>query len=217
MAVGTIVRVWKETPRLHGVSIDVELGETHARPGQFLLVNVGPKSPSEGPANEVIPLAIASAPRVRPLELLFDATGRAKVEVGCSIDVGEATGAGFDLEPARGKDVLVFAVGSAISAVRPVLDMVAADRAGFGRVTFFYSAREEIEQAYRSRDPIWRDASIDVRRSNGLDWVQDAFRASPVPLSNAVAFVVGMKEMELAVRDTLVEAGLSPSQISSNI
>ncbi|MBI4822239.1 MAG: hypothetical protein HY791_38625 [Deltaproteobacteria bacterium] len=215
MAIGTIVRVWQETPRLHGVAVDVDFGDTHARPGQYVKVEVGQHA-TDASSKQVIPLALATAPGVRPVELLFDASARPQVAAGERIDLGSPEGRGFDLDSFAGLDILVFAVGSAMSAARAVLDAITARRAEFGRVTFFYGARSELEHAYRERDPLWTAARIDVRRSTDLDWVQDRFRAAPVPLENAVALVVGLPEMERAVREVLVAHGLRADRIFSN-
>ena len=208
----TVVEAWRETPVHTAVRLSVPeaLAQAHHHPGQYVLLELAPGITS--------PFAIASTPGERDFELLLgrDALAQLGAEIPGSFSLSAPQGPGFAVERAIGHDVVVFAVGSGMSAVRPLLELIRERRDEFARVVLFAGARSEAEHLYRGFDAPWRDAAIDVRRSVGRPWVQDVFAAAPLKLEHAYAFAAGMDAMIVAVRQTLGDHGLDPSHFLLN-
>ncbi len=96
---GIVRRLWKETPHLTGVVLEVspELAAQYTRPGQVVVLR-----PND---HDQIYLAIASAPgEVQALELLIGEAGmaKAKLEQGARVQLDPPSGPGFKLEMAEG-------------------------------------------------------------------------------------------------------------------
>jgi NAD(P)H-flavin reductase len=117
---------------------------------------------------------------------------------------------------AEGKDVLLFAVGSALAPMRPLVNLIRAKRSDYGRVVLYAGARTADDFPYRKEFDAWKRDRIDIVCSVSKPWVQDMFKADPVPVDDAVAYVCGMKEMMDAVTATLVDAGMPAAKIGRN-
>ena len=207
-----IVRVWDETPSLKGIVLEVEpeVVTSYTNPGQVVVVHAG---------GEKVYLAIASSPgEEAALELLLGPAACKKIEPqeGQSLQIEPPFGNGFPLELALGKDVLLFCVGSALAPVRPVVEHLRRARSDYGCITLYVGAHTESDFPYQQMFDDWKRDRIDIVRSISKPWVQDQFRRDPVDVRNAVAFVVGMKEMVADVKSALVEQGLSEELIKSN-
>jgi NAD(P)H-flavin reductase len=179
--------------------------------------------------------ALASAPDPGGVaELLLKRGGRvadaaiAAAVPGGALEVTRPFGNGFPVEEAEGRDVLLFAAGSAIGPIRALIQHVGVHRARFGRVTLFYGQRHGGEFAYRADHLDWERRGVRVVLCpSGEDdaWqglrgrVQEVARslafggASP---GDAVAFVAGMHAMVEDVRDTLAAAGIPPERVHAN-
>lgn len=210
--VATVVESWKETPALTSVRLSVSpaLAAQHRHPGQYVLAEVAP--------GLISPFALASTPGEPELELLFGREVQQQLGgiVPRSFPVSSPQGAGFPIERAEGHDVVIFAAGSGMSAVRPLLEVIRDRRDAFLRVVLFAGARSEEEHVYRGWDVLWREAAIDVRRSVGRPYVQDLFAAAPLALDRAFVFAAGMDPMITALRTMLVEQGLDPARFALN-
>jgi NAD(P)H-flavin reductase len=213
VAEARISAVWPETPALLGMRLDVgrEIAERYRRPGQYMMVRA-----LDG---AFFPMVIASSIGEPDLELLVGGEARARmpIEIGAEIEIGAPEGPGFPYERAIGRDVIVFAVGSALAAVKPLLELVRLRREAFERVVLFAGAKSWEEHAYRSCDELWSAARIEVRRSVGRPWIQERFAQDPLPLDNAMVFVCGMESMIIAVRTMLVTRGLPSDRFGANI
>ncbi len=202
-----------ETPTLKAVELDVpaEVAAAYTRPGQYVVLH------PEG-ADKPVFMALASAPGAAPLELLVGpaAAARLPLEAGAEIAMDAPGGKGFPIELAEGKDVLLFAVGSGMSAIRSVIEHIRAHRDRYGSVVLFAGAHTDADHAYVDRTAEWEAAHVEVVRTTSKPWVQDVFRGSPRPTGNAVAFVCGMKEMVQGVTAALGEAGLAADQVRQN-
>lgn len=206
-----VKNITNETPTLLSVALEVsdEVKTAFVTPGQYIVLH------PEG--DKPVFMAIASAPG-SDLELLVGpgAADKLGLVAGASIEIDPPAGKGYAIDLAKNKDIILFSVGSGLSAIRSVIDFVRAHREDYGRVVLFHGAHTDEDHAYRRLDEVWATANIEVRRSNSKPWVQDVFRANPVPVESAVAFVCGMKEMVAGVTEALVEAGLDAGQVRQN-
>ena len=210
---GVVRRVWAETAHLTGVVVEVaaEVAARYQRPGQVVKVY------AEGGAP--LYLALASRPgEARALELLLGPSARdalAPAE-GAVWRLDPPFGPGFALEGAAGRDVLLFAVGSALAPVRPLVEALLADRPRYGRVILYAGAHTAADLPYREDLTAWREAGVEVHESHSHPWVQDVFRSAPPALRDPAAFVCGMPAMVKGVTEALLEAGIAAERIGKN-
>jgi NAD(P)H-flavin reductase len=223
-----VLDAWDETAAFRGVrlSLPPALARAHERPGQVVKARTG--------AGEAF-FALASAPDPgATAELLVKRGGRvadalvAAAVPGRTIALTRPFGNGFPIEDAEGRDVLLFAAGSAIGPIRALLQHVMTHRNRFGRVTLFYGQRRGAEFAYRAEHLDWERRGIRVVLCpSGEDdaWkgvrgrVQEVARSlafGGAPPGEAVAFVSGMTGMVDDVRRTLGAAGVPPERVHAN-
>jgi sulfhydrogenase subunit gamma (sulfur reductase) len=210
-------RVWAETPRLTGVVLEVEadVAGKYVHPGQYVAVHV---ERADGQKKRVF-LVIASAPgEARAFELLAGETAMTDIAFaeGRTINIDPPQGKGFGVEHARGRDVVVFAIGSGLAAVRPVIDTIRKARSEYGRVTAYLGAHTAADFAYAGHFDAWGRDRIDVVRATSRPWVQDLFERDPVPVSNAVAFLCGNKPMIESTTELLVKCGMARDNVRKN-
>jgi NAD(P)H-flavin reductase len=209
----TIRRVWKETPRLTGVALEVPEDVTRAyeRAGQYVVLH--------SQDGKKVYIVIASAPGApKEIDVLL---GEAAVEKlkpieGGTLDLEAAAGAGFKLDDVKGSDVLLFGTGSAIAALRPLISTIRRNRADYGRVTLYIGVKSADEFAYVKEFEDWVKDRIDIIRGISKPWVQDLFLKDPVPVDRAVAFICGQKDMMESTTAALVGAGMPAERIRKN-
>jgi NAD(P)H-flavin reductase len=208
---------------LHAVDLDVShtpLAQAPIAPGQYLKVLLPP-------AQEGL-FAIARS-QGGQLELLVKEGAPVAdlllgLPAGATLQVSAPQGPGFPLSLARGRRLLLFATGSGISAIRPVLDAVAQSRAAFGPVTLYFGARRPSAFAYAADLERWRQADIWVVQTvsapeqSGWGGLRGYVQAH-LPqerLEDAVAFVAGQPGMVEDVRRALTERGLPQERLFLN-
>lgn len=135
-------------------------------------------------------------------------------------------GQGYPIQHHRGKDILLFAVGSGISPIRSLIWYLAAHRQDYAGVTLFFGARTPKHFAYQDELAAWRSEGVHVvrvvSREDGTDagyvhgYVQTAIQAHPLAPENTVAFVCGMKSMVEGVTGELARLGVSTDRIFQN-
>lgn len=203
-----VARVWPETDTLLGVYLEVEAParQQHVRCGQIVVVEPD------------VYLALASVPKAPQFELLVAPAAVEALDLreGASLKFRGPVGPGFDLEPAVGKDVLLFAVGSALAPIKPVVEAIRLRRGEFARVSLYAGALSESALAYRGVYPAWERDRIDVTTVLDPSFVQDVFDADPQDLSDAVAYVCGMPAMMDGVTEVLGRHGLSSDLVFRN-
>lgn len=207
-----ITKIWSETPSLTGVRLkgSQDIHQEHQAPGQILVV----QNESERPMY----LVLSSAPGADQFELLLGQTAAEALNLGEGTEVRFTgpSGSGFPFEKARGRDVLIFAMGSAAAAVRPVIEKIRADRSDFGWVNVYFGAREAKELPYQAAYDLWRRDRIDLSTSLSPEYVQDTFANDPLALDDAVAFVCGTPEMMDQVTETVGRFGLGSERVFRN-
>jgi NAD(P)H-flavin reductase len=144
--------------------------------------------------------------------------------VGARVEVSTPEGKGFPLEKARGHDLLLFATGAGISAIRPVIASVRQERGTYGRVTLYFGARTPSAFAYSDELHEWEAGGVRVVCTvsqpgvsgwQGLTGYVQAHLGEE-PLQDVVAFVCGQSEMVQGVMAELRNRGVPKSAIFLN-
>lgn len=208
---GVVRRVWAETAHLTGVVLEVaaEVAARYQRPGQ--VVKVYGDKPTY--------LALAGNPNeARALELLLGPAARDALSpaAGAVWRLDPPFGPGFALQSAAGRDVLLFAVGSALAPMRPLVEALLGDRPRYGRIILYAGAHTAADLPYREDLTAWSEAGVEIHESHSHPWVQDVFRSAPPALHDPAAFVCGMPEMVQGVTEALLEAGVAAERIGKN-
>ena len=209
----TVKRITEESSGLLAAILEVsdEVSAAYSKPGQYIVLH--PEA-SEKP----VFMALASAPGKAELELLIGQPAAEKLQLseGMTLRIDPPAGNGYPVDLARGKNVLLFAVGSGMSAIRSLIEYIRANRDEFLNVDVFLGAHTDESHPYRQHDADWSSDKISIHRTTSRPWVQDVFRNSSVSTDNAVAFVCGMKEMVSGVTDALTEAGMDAELVRQN-
>jgi NAD(P)H-flavin reductase len=205
-----------------------DLGAAYTRPGQYIQLRIGERRPRF--------FAIASSPGAATFELLLkldDANDPIlALKPGDRVDVTAPAGPGFPFEEHASRRWIYIAMGSGISAIRPLLEATAA-REPDRRTTLLYGVRNLASLPYRQRIPAWHDHGVDLRlvlsRPDEEDqWtgrtghVQDHLTKDlvearePGQPADVAIFAVGSKEMLAAIREKLVEIGHPEVPIATN-
>lgn len=223
-----VVEAWDETAAFRALRLALPppLAAAHRRPGQVVKIRAGG---AEGF------FALASAPHPGGwADLLVKRGGKvadAAVSAGlpgASLELTEPFGGGYPAEAAEGRDVLLFAAGSAIAPVRSLVQHLLRHRDRFGRVTLFYGQRHGAEFAYRGEVLAWERGGVRVvfcpsQADDAFEGVrgrvQEVARALEFggsPPGETFAFVAGMSAMVEDVRKALAAAGVPKERVYSN-
>ncbi len=142
---------------------------------------------------------------------------------GTCVGVRGPYGAGWPIEEAVGKDVLLAAGGLGLPPLRPLLYRLLAERDRYGRIEVVYGARtpkhlvfyDEL-QRWRARSDLRFQVTVDAA---GRDWYGDVgvvttrlpdTRFEP---ANTVAFVCGPEVMMRFTTQALLARGIAPDAI----
>ncbi len=215
-----IEKTWEEGTRLHALILAApkDLLAKHTAPGQYVRAKV--ESTKEAF------LALANAPGM-PFELLVQvpqpsdparaADRIATLGAGDSVMISAPTGKGFPIDAEKGRDILLFAGGSGISAIRSVVEHIARRRDDWGRVVLFFGARRQADLAYSAAFDAWRSSSIEVvpslsQPAEGWEgrtgYVQTALLDAKPDPKKSVAFLAGGREFSAAVVEVLGKIGV---------
>jgi len=214
--IARLVDVWDETPDTKTFTLrfrDLEKGEDfHYLPGQFLELSVF----GCGEA----PFCIASSPtRPEALETTVRRTGRLtdalhKLGEGDEVGIRGPFGNGFNVEGARGKDLLFVAGGIGLPPLRSLIWNVLDERSRFGRVIILYGARTPTDLVYKQELEEWGKRS-DVELHVTVDaaqpgWtgtvgvVPSLFKHVAIHPESTLAYVCGPPIMiRIAIQDLL--------------
>ena len=197
----------------------------HFRPGQFLELSVF----GFGEA----PFCIASSPsRPEALETTVRRTGQLtdalhKLAEGEEVGIRGPFGNGFDLESARGKDLLFVAGGIGLPPLRSLIWNVLDGRSCFGKVTILYGARTPTDLVYKQELDEWAERS-DVEFHVTVDVAQPGWDGpvGVVPLlfknitfhpESTLAYVCGPPIMIKIVIQDLLAQGFKEEAIISTL
>jgi NAD(P)H-flavin reductase len=128
-----------------------------ARPGQFNMMYVLGRGE--------VPISVSGDPTV-PDRLVHTVrsvgsttSALCDVEVGDVIGLRGPFGRGWNVEGARGRDVVVVAGGIGLAPLRPVVYTILANRPAFGRVSVLVGARSPETLLYADELEKWRERS----------------------------------------------------------
>lgn len=200
-------------------------GDFHFLPGQFLELSVF----GCGEA----PFCIASSPtRPHKLETTVRRTGQLtnalhKLGIGEEVGIRGPFGNGFDVEAARGKDLLFVAGGIGLPPLRSLIWNVLDERFQFGRVTILYGARTPADLVYKQELKGWaerKDAELYVTVDvAGPGWTGDVgvvpllLRKVSLRPESTLAYVCGPPIMiKIAIRN-LLELGFKEEAVISTL
>jgi NAD(P)H-flavin reductase len=116
-----------------------------------------------------VPISVSALPdEGRLVHTIRDVAGVTKTlcasRPGDVLGVRGPYGRGWDVDAARGRDLVLVAGGIGLAPLRPVVHAVLADRAAFGRVVLVVGARTEQELLFRGElDGWWNARDIVVR------------------------------------------------------
>ena len=212
--IARLVDVRDETPDTKTFTLRFRVlkigGDFHFLPGQFLELSVF----GYGEA----PFCIASSPtRPDTLETTVRRTGQLtdalhKLGNGEEVGIRGPFGNGFNVEAARGKDLLFVAGGIGLPPLRSLIWNVLDERSRFGRVTILYGARTPQDILYRRELEQWR-GKFDLEIQVTVDRAASAWRGNvgvvtttipraPFDPSNTLALICGP---EVMMRFTVME------------
>lgn len=190
---------------------------------------IGPSSPGQfnmlwafGIGEAPISIAdVGTAPIVHTIRRVGAVTNAlCDAQLGDLIGVRGPFGVGWDLDRARGADVLVVAGGLGVAPVRPIVQHILEHRDDYGRLVLLVGARSPDVLLYRDELERWRgrlDIEVEVtvdsapptwRGDVGL--VTDLIRRAPVEMSTATVFICGPEVMMRFVAQTVIDAGADP-------
>jgi len=143
--------------------------------------------------------------------------------VGDAVGVRGPFGAGWPVEAARGRDVIVVAGGIGLAPLRPLIYQILQNRRDYGRLVILYGARSPRDLLYRKELGAWarnRETQVLVTVDyGGLGWrghvgvVTTLFKYCRLQPSRSVAMVCGPEIMMRFVTRELEMQGLSRDDI----
>jgi len=197
----------------------------HFLPGQFLELSVF----GYGEA----PFCIASSPtRPHKLETTVRRTGQLtnalhKLAKGEEVGIRGPFGNGFDIEAARGRDLLFVAGGIGLPPLRSLIWHVLDERAQFGKVTILYGARTPTDLVYKQELKEWAErpdvglyVTVDVAEPGWrgeVGVVPILFKRVTLNPRSTLAYVCGPPIMiRIAVQD-LLQLGFKEEAVISTL
>jgi NAD(P)H-flavin reductase len=200
----------------------LDLVGSYVRPGQYVVLRADGKSAY---------FVLAGDPGDPSWMLLVRPVGEAAAAAlgGSPVLVSEAHGAGFPMDEAQGRELIVAVTGSGIAAARPVLR--ARVLAGEGKATqLFVGVRTREDLALGEELTAWGSAGATVvvclsretappgAAGYATGYVQDVARARAAPASGArrMIFAAGVKPMIEAVRALARDMGAEESDVRTN-
>jgi len=143
--------------------------------------------------------------------------------VGAGVGVRGPYGAGWPVDAARGRDVIVVAGGIGLAPLRPVIYEVLHHREDFGRLVVLYGARSPHDLLYRQELAAWarqRETQVLVTVDyGGMSWrghvgvVTTLFKYARLKPAQSVAMVCGPEIMMRFVARELISHGLSRNDV----
>ena len=226
--IARVVDVWDETPDTKTFTLRfrvLKVGDDfHFLAGQFLELSVF----GYGEA----PFCIASSPtRPKTLETTVRRTGQLtdalhRLGDGDEVGIRGPFGNGFDVQTARGKDLLFVAGGIGLPPLRSLIWNVLDERDHFGNVTILYGARTPHDLVYKDELEEWGKRSdvkllvtVDVAEPNwtgNVGVVPILFQKVTLHPESTLAYVCGPPIMiRFVVRDLLTRGFKEEAVIST--
>lgn len=149
-----------------------------------------------------------------------------KLEPGAAIDIRGPYGAGWPVEEAKGKNVLIVAGGIGLAPLRPVIKHIENNRADYGKLEILYGARNPDEMLFTDEYDAWRELpdtklrlTVDNPTCSRSEWtgnvgvVTTLCNLLEVDPANTIVMTCGPGiMMKFAVKD-LLNRGFKPEEI----
>lgn len=219
---------WAEGDRYTGLRVqidDPEFRQSFQTPGQYTTLDSKDGSPSY--------VVIANGPVSAPAEwefLVHTDTNLGhtaqSIEIEDRVILSPAEGSGYPISQIGNQPVLCFTTGTGIASIRPVVhwwlhdpDLLASN------LYVYYGEKHPAEFAYRAEVDEWLSDGIDVRlaaqhkqtATAPFKYVQNAVDPDIPKLSEALVFISGANKMIAHTVTRLLELGIEPRQIFTNI
>ena len=151
----------------------------------------------------------------------------AKLEAGEIVGVRGPFGTGWNLEAAKGNDVLIIAGGLGVAPVRPIIEEILANRSTYGRVAFLVGARSPQDLLYRQQLDDWVRSS-DIHMDMTVDAAGPLWRGNvglvtqlvdqvPIAMKNAAIFICGPEIMMRFAARFVIDRGATPSRVQVSL
>ena len=211
-------RYWHVT-----VEVDEDFAQTLEHPAQYTTFSVGKLAPRF--------LVISSVPGDTRWEFVIDrdsSIGKVIGEhgPGAPVVLSHAEGEGFDLSKITRDELLGFATGSGIATLRPLFKTIARrDPERLTRMALYYGEARQQDFILAAELDVWERGGARIYRisedglsgEHGWRYVQHAFLHDAPALANAAALLSGAPIMLRMVSQMLIERGLAPGAILTNI
>lgn len=196
-------------------------------PGQYIYINL---ADHEGKGSF---FALSCHPDEKELELLIKDQGHIAADLsrsgpGVKVDISEPIGPGFAPEKLHGKTLYMITHGSGLSAIKPVIEEIRKNRNQYGPSRLLYGVKTVSDFPFKDTLRDWMGSievydiistpTTDKNIWNGeIGYVQDILKKiSPSP-KEAIALVVGSKQMFTEVSEILRGFGFTDEQILTNL
>jgi len=214
--------VWRrdEAPGVVSFALDGDALERPPQPGQFDMLYAF--------AVGEIPVSVSGTPDDGGLLVHTVRDVGAVSRALCALHRGDAVGVrgpygvGWDVEGARGQDVVVVGGGIGLAPLRPVILQVLRRRAEFGRLCVVVGARTPQDLLFGAEVPAWRLDGAEVRRTvdrgstgwdEGVGVVTQELGRVAVDGPHTVAMICGPEVMMRATATALLDRGVAASRI----
>jgi NAD(P)H-flavin reductase len=215
--------VVKETPDTFTLTLQPQngTGESSFQPGQFSMVwvfGVGE-----------LPISISGDPGKHDrLTYTVRSVGKAtnalvSQKAGAGVGVRGPFGAGWPVEAAQGRDLVIVAGGIGLAPLRPVIYHALSHREEYDRLVLLYGARSPRDLLYRKELAVWarqRDTQVLITVDyGGLSWrhhvgvVTTLFKYARLRPARSLAMLCGPEIMMRFVARDLEAQGLRRNQI----
>jgi NAD(P)H-flavin reductase len=146
-----------------------------------------------------------------------------RLGAGDTVGLRGPFGAGWPMEDAAGRDVVILAGGLGLAPLRPALYRLLAERQRYGKIALLYGTRSPDEILFRHEIEAWRrrlDIDIEVTVDHAVgDWhghvgvVTTLISHAAFDPHNALALVCGPEVMMRFAISALRDAGLADEAI----
>jgi anaerobic sulfite reductase subunit B len=179
-----------------------------------------------------VPISVSGRRTEGPLHHTIRSVG-ATTRALCSLAEGDTLGArgpfghGWDLDSARGHDVVVITGGLGLAPLKPVVEEIIEDRDAFKRVDVLIGARSPDELLFVDVVSEWR-ARFDLHVEITVDHARDHWHGDvgvvtsllpriPIDPESASVFVCGPEIMMRFASSAVLEAGVAAERIQLSL
>ena len=138
---------------------------------------------------------------------------------------GGPAGKGFPIDKYKNRNLVLAAVGSAISPMRSVMRSISYRTADFGKISFICGVRNPADLPFTKEMDTWKKAGVNVIATVSkptADWsgktgyVHTYFAEALASMDKPVALICGMKAMMEQSRAELTRLGVAPDEVLTN-